>query len=93
MLNRRLLRQHDDMGRAFENRHVRWAQNSELSAKVARELLWSSGDVLVVLGHVSGFLKALPLPGKLDVAVRAVAALIGSRVADDLVDMGERRLQ
>lgn len=74
-------------------RHVRWAQNSELPAKVARELLRSSGDVLMVLGHVSGFLKALPLPGKLGVAVRAVAALIGSGVADDFVDTGERRLQ
>jgi GTPase SAR1 family protein len=74
-------------------RHLRWAGTKELPAKVARELLSGSEDILKVLGWASGLLKKFKLPGPVGNAVKYVAMLLGSSAATEIVSMADKKLE
>lgn len=74
-------------------RHLRWVKKAELPAKVARELLSSSVDVLEVLGLASGFLKKVKLPGPLGIAAKGLAAVLGTSAVGHVADAAEGHLE
>lgn len=74
-------------------RHLRWAKNKELPAKVARELLSNTEDVLKVLAWASGLLKKIKLPGPLAVVANAAAIVLSTSIISEIVNMADDKLE
>lgn len=74
-------------------RHLRWAKNKELPAKVARELLSNSEDVLKVLAWAGGALKLLKVPGPLGIVANAAGVLLSASAISEIVNMADDKLE
>lgn len=74
-------------------RHLRWAGKGELPAKVARDLLSNSVDVVKALGVAGAYLGKLKLPGPLGVVTKGLAALLGTSLADEVAGLVDKKLE